>query len=86
MLATVLTSVAMTWGIVVYGDLTHPVQAYRILNAYNPAWSVVAYTLAVIGLALAAVSLVRRDLTGIIGVLCSLAVLSGGWMRYIPVV
>jgi hypothetical protein len=76
----------MTWGIVVYGDLTHPVQASRILSTYNPAWSIVAYTLAVIGLALSVVSLLRRDLTGIVGVLCSLAVLSGGWIRYIPVV
>src|SRR5436190_4012853 len=84
MLLTSLTSVAMTWGVFVYHDLTHSVQAYRLLSAYNTGWSIVAYTLALIGFALSAVSLLRRDLTGIVGLASGLAVLTGAWIRYIP--
>jgi len=85
MLATTMTSTAMTWGIVFYGLLTHPVQAYRIFSAVNPVWGITACALAGIGLALSVVSLKRRDPAGIIGLVCSLAVLSGTWARFVPV-
>ena len=85
MLATTLTSVAMTWGIVLYGSLTHPIQAGRIFSSVDPGWSIVAFTLAGVGVALSVVSLIRRDPAGIIGVVCNLAVLSGIW-RLVPVV
>jgi hypothetical protein len=86
MLATSLTSAGMTWGIVFYGFITHPVRAYQIFSKLDPTWSLAALALAGFGVALSVVSLLRRDPAGIIGLVCSLGVLSGTWMRFVPIV
>ena len=83
-LMTSLTSVVMTWGIVLYGLLTEPARSFWFFGTFNPLWGLVAVGLAAAGLALSVVSLIRRDVFGVIGLICSLAVLSGTWTRFVP--
>jgi hypothetical protein len=83
-LVTSLSSVAMTWGVIAYGLLTNPTNSFWFFGRVNPPWGLAAFALSGIGLVLSAVSLIRRDFVGIFGLVCSLAVLSGVWARFVP--
>lgn len=83
-LVTSLSSVAMTWGVIACGLLTTPSNSFWFFGRVNPPWGIAAFALSGIGLVLSAVSLIRRDFVGIFGLVCSLAVLSGVWARFVP--
>ena len=50
-LVTSLISVAMTWGVVLFGLLTEPARSFWLFGTLNPPWGLVAFGLAAVGLA-----------------------------------